>query len=140
METISLSTDHKQEIVDITDQVEAALTGKGDGLACVTVGHCTCGLYLNENESGLVADTLELLQELTGLRSWRHDRIDHNAAAHLGATLLGHAVLIPCRRGRLELGTWQRLMLVELDGPRRRQFQVALLGDADIATTREQAE
>ena len=131
MQTIILTTHAKQEIVDITEAVEAALAGKGDGVGHVSVGHCTCALYLNENENGLVMDTLYLALEITGQRSWRHDHIDDNAAAHLGATLLGHDALVPVEQGRLQLGTWQRLMLVELDGPRRRQVRIAVLREQE---------
>jgi secondary thiamine-phosphate synthase enzyme len=127
MQTITVKTSQREEVLDLTAAVDSALAGRGEGVACVSVAHCTCGLYLNENESGLVEDTLGLLRELTAAQSWRHDRIDDNARAHLAATLLGNAVLLPCRGGRLVLGTWQRLMLVELDGPRQRQITVALL-------------
>ena len=130
MQILTVTTSAREEIVDLTAAVQEALAGQGDGVACVSVGHCTCGLYLNENESGLLEDTLTLLRELIGAHSWRHDRIDDNAGAHLAATLLGNAVLIPCRAGRLALGTWQRLMLVELDGPRRREITVALLPES----------
>lgn len=127
MQTLSVRTHAREEILDLTEAVQEALVGRGDGVACVSVAHCTCGLYLNENESGLREDTLALLRELVSGRSWRHDRIDDNAAAHLAATVLGNSVLVPFREGRLALGTWQRLMLVELDGPRQRQITVALL-------------
>ena len=131
MQSLTVQTSGQEEIVDITEVIQDALAGKGDGMVCVNVGHCTCALYLNENESGLVADTLDLVREVTGARTWRHDRIDDNAAAHLGATLLGHEVLLPCRQGRLELGTWQRLMLVELDGPRQRTIRLVVLREQE---------
>ena len=131
VETLSVTTNRRQEILDLTEEVQSALGGQGDGVACVSVGHCTCGVYLNENESGLLEDTLALLTELTGGRPWRHDHIDDNAGAHLAATLLGNAVLVPVRGGKLQLGTWQRLMLVELDGPRRRSVTVTLLPERE---------
>ncbi|HYL82557.1 MAG TPA: secondary thiamine-phosphate synthase enzyme YjbQ, partial [Candidatus Acidoferrum sp.] len=57
---------------------------------------------------------------------WRHDRIDDNAAAHIKATILGPSQAVPVRSGRLTLGTWQSVMLVELDGPRDRTVIVAV--------------
>jgi secondary thiamine-phosphate synthase enzyme len=130
--TFTISTTRREEVLDLTDRVQQALRelAAADGVALVSVSHCTCGLYLNENESGLLEDTLTALTSLGRLQRWRHDVIDDNAGAHLGATLLGHSVLVPVRQGRLELGTWQRILLAELDGPRTRQVTVAVLAEA----------
>ena len=133
MLTLSVSTNRANQIVDLTDQVQQALDqagGRADGVACVSVPHCTCAVYLNENESGLLQDTLDLIGSAVGGAAWRHDRIDDNAGAHLAASLLGNAVLIPVRQGRLHLGTWQRVLLVELDGPRHRTVNLTLLAEA----------
>ena len=98
-----------------------------EGLVVVSVAHCTCTLYVNENESGLVSDTLEMIDQLTARGSWRHDRIDNNAAAHLTASIMGNAVCLPLSDGEVQLGTWQRIMLAELDGPRQRRVHVTVL-------------
>ncbi len=118
-----------REIVDITNRVQQAVgeANCAEGLVCVTASHCTCTVYVNENESSLVADTLELISKLTSDRSWRHDRIDDNAAAHLAASVLGNSVCLPISGGQIELGTWQRIMLVELDGPRDRRVTVTVI-------------
>ncbi|MCE5238553.1 secondary thiamine-phosphate synthase enzyme YjbQ [bacterium] len=123
---LTLSTGSRRQIVDITSQVAAAIAAAGDGLACISVPHCTCAVYVNENESGLVQDTLALMDKLSQ-GAWRHDRIDSNADAHLAATLIGNAVCLPIQSGKLVLGTWQRVMLVELDGPRRRTVHVTVV-------------
>ncbi len=123
---LTLSTGSRRQIMDITSQVAAAIADAGDGLACVSVPHCTCAVYVNENESGLVQDTLALIDKLSQ-GAWRHDRIDSNADAHLAATLIGNAVCLPIQSGKLVLGTWQRVMLVELDGPRRRTVHVTVV-------------
>jgi secondary thiamine-phosphate synthase enzyme len=65
-------------------------------------------------------DILDALSGLIPGGKWRHDRIDENAAAHIKATILGPSETVPVRSGRLRLGTWQSIMLVELDGPRER--------------------
>jgi secondary thiamine-phosphate synthase enzyme len=132
LHTFTLSTTDHQQVLDLTDRVQDALRelAAGDGVALVSVAHCTCGLYVNENESGLTEDTLTALSFLGRMQSWRHDVIDNNAAAHLGATLLGHSVLIPVHQGRLDLGTWQRILLAELDGPRTRRVTVTVLAEA----------
>lgn len=129
MISFTLRTSQRQEIVDITAQVQEIIARQGmeTGAALVYVAHCTCALYINENERGLVADTLNLIQSLTQQPGWQHNRIDDNAEAHLAATLLGSSVLLPVSQGRLQLGTWQRVMLVELDGPRQRSITVSFL-------------
>ena len=125
---VTVRTSHDREIVDITVPVAEAVSAfAGEGLVCVSVPHCTCCVYVNENEDGLVEDILEAVRRVTG-GAWRHDRIDNNAAAHIGASLIGNSVSLPLRGGRLVLGTWQRIMLVELDGPRRRTVHLTVLG------------
>jgi len=132
MVSFTIRTNHRQEMADITAQVQEVIASQGvkPGAVLVCVAHCTCALYINENERGLVADTLALIESLTQQQGWQHDRIDDNADAHLAATLLGSSVLVPVSRGRLQLGTWQRIMLVELDGPRQRSITVSFLTEA----------
>lgn len=129
---LALTTDRRRSIIDITDMVAEALQGMdiGAGLVCISVPHCTCCVYVNENEAGLLEDTLLLLDNIGSHGNWRHDRIDNNADAHLCASLVGNSVTLPVRGGRMELGTWQRIMLVELDGPRTRRVTVTAIGDA----------
>jgi secondary thiamine-phosphate synthase enzyme len=78
----------------------------------------------------LINDILNLLQRIvpTGA-GYQHDRGDGNAHAHLQATLLGNSVIIPVEMRRLALGTWQRILFFELDGPRRRNILVRVLAD-----------
>ncbi len=130
-ETFAISTDCRRQITDITDQVAESLAAMdmADGLLCISVAHCTCCVYVNENESGLVEDMLAVLDNI-GRGNWRHDRIDDNADAHLCASVVGNSVTLPVRGGRMELGTWQRVMLVELDGPRSRRVTVTAIADS----------
>jgi secondary thiamine-phosphate synthase enzyme len=129
--TFALPTSSRRQVLDITEEVAGMLakTDVSSGLCTVTVPHCTCALYINEHEEGLLHDVLTLVGGLVGGEDWHHDRIDHNAGAHLGATLLGNSVQIPVEGGNLVLGTWQRIQLVELDGPRHRRVNVTLISD-----------
>ena len=124
-----ISTGKRCQITDITSQVQEAVRAAGcdQGLACISVAHCTCTVYVNENESGLVADTLELLNQLPAGGSWQHNRIDNNAEAHLVASLMGSSTCLPVSGSQVELGTWQRIMLIELDGPRERRVTVTVV-------------
>lgn len=126
MHQLTLSTNSRRQIIDITAEVGAAIPAAADGLACISVPHCTCAVYVNENEPGLVQDTLALIECLSQ-GHWQHDRIDDNADAHLAASLIGNAVCLPVQAGKLVLGTWQRVMLVERDGPRRRTVHVTVV-------------
>ncbi len=115
-----VATDQSRQIIDISDQVADAVRESRiqDGIVCVSVAHCTCALYVNENEAGLLQDTLDMLYGIAASLRWKHDRIDNNANAHLAASVIGNSVTLPVQAGKIVLGTWQRILFVELDGPR----------------------
>ena len=118
-----LRTRKKQEMVDITRQVADLVrqTGIADGMCLVYTPHATAALVINENaDPNVCEDTLDAMSRMVPEGAWRHDRVDNNAAAHIKATILGPSETVPVHSGMLRLGTWQRLMLVELDGPRDR--------------------
>lgn len=127
---MTLKTSRRREITDITAEVGGAIAGGANGLCCISVPHCTCALYVNENEHGLVQDTLALIDRVSQ-GQWQHDRIDDNADAHLAASFIGISVCLPVQGGKLVLGTWQRVMLVELDGPRRRTVHVTVVRSSE---------
>jgi secondary thiamine-phosphate synthase enzyme len=123
MAEFRLRTQKTQEMVDITGQVEAALKQSrvSEGLCLVFVPHATAAVVVNENaDPNVCQDILDALGRLIPEGSWRHDRVDNNAAAHIKATMLGPSETIAVQGGRLRLGTWQSVMLVEFDGPRER--------------------
>jgi secondary thiamine-phosphate synthase enzyme len=116
-----------QELVDITRGVADVVrqSGVADGICLVYVPHATAAVVINENaDPNVCEDILEALTRMIPEGRWRHDRIDNNAAAHIKAAILGPSEAVPVRGGRLRLGTWQSLMLVELDGPRERSVIV----------------
>ncbi len=119
----SIRTKTKQEMVDVTGRVADLVKQSGvqDGICLIYVPHATAAIAINENaDPNVCEDILDALGALIPEGKWRHDRIDDNAAAHIKATILGPSEAVPVRGGRLRLGTWQSLMLVELDGPRDR--------------------
>lgn len=122
-------TRHKHELVDITRQVADIVreSGLAEGICHVYVAHATAAVIINENaDPNVCADFLDCLDKLVPHGVWRHDRIDNNAAAHIKAAMLGPSETIPVHAGRLLLGTWQALMLAELDGPRERRIVVTV--------------
>lgn len=128
-EILRVRTRRKCEVVDVTPGVAAVVAGSGlaEGLCTVFVRHATAAIVINENaDAGFRADILTALDKLFPEGIWEHDRVDDNGAAHLKAAFLGPSESIPVRDGRLVLGTWQGLALVECDGPREREIVVDL--------------
>ncbi len=125
----TLRTQQRCEVVDITDRVAKIVAGSGvaEGLCCVYVPHATAAVVVNENDDpNVCVDLLDALAKLVPEGIWRHDRVDNNAAAHIKAAMLGPSETVPIRNGRLLLGTWQAIMLVDLDGPRQRRILVTV--------------
>ncbi len=125
----AIRTRARHEMVDITDSVMDAVkqSGVADGICLVYVPHATAAVVINENaDPNVCQDILEALAGLIPAGRWRHDRSDDNADAHIKAAILGPGESVPVHGGRLMLGTWQRIMLVELDGPRERRVLVTV--------------
>lgn len=128
-ETLRVKTRKNQEVVDITRQV-ADVVGRArlsEGLCTVFVRHATAAIIINENaDPGFRSDVLTALDRLFPQGIWEHDKVDDNGAAHLKAAVLGPSETVPVQGGRLLLGTWQGLALVECDGPREREVVVVV--------------
>lgn len=130
--TFEISTTERQQSIDITDRVREIVRKSGvrRGLCHVMVHHATAAIVVNENDDpNIGADLLTALgRAVPAHAGWLHDRIDNNAQAHILASILGPSETIAVEGGELQLGRWQGLMLIELDGPRsRRTVAVTLL-------------
>ncbi len=124
---IEIRTSKRVEVIDITSEVqkEVEKSGVKNGIAVVYTQHTTTAVIINENESGLKEDIVFVLDRLIPRGAgYMHDMIDNNADAHLRAIFLGNSIVVPITNGKLDLGTWQRIMFVELDGPRTRRVIV----------------
>lgn len=126
--TLSLDTAHPIELVDLTESVRAWVAGTGvrEGLLVVRSPHTTARITLNEREAELQRDMVRFLERLAPAGAdYGHDRapVDdrRNAHAHLLGLFLNASETIPVVAGELELGGWQALFFVELDGPRQRR-------------------
>ncbi len=134
MRQIAVPTSQAPQFVDITDAVQREVDASGvrEGVALLRSRHTTAALTCTEGDSTIHEDCLELLREQLPLsRRYRHSYEGaENAVAHLaGMMVFGESTWAPIRNGRLDLGTWQRLFLVELFEPRRRTVDVAILGE-----------
>jgi secondary thiamine-phosphate synthase enzyme len=117
--------------VDITREVEAALTGDDPftGAVLVYSPHTTAGITVNEDwDPAVVHDALDILGELVPRRRARWTHGEGNSAAHVKTALVGSSVLVPVEAGRLVLGRWQGIFLAEFDGPRDREVWITPLG------------
>jgi len=127
----TVATRTRFEVVDITGLVEDAVSSSGvsDGIVVVHVPHATAAIMLNEAEPNLFHDYVDMVKELFKPDAqWRHNMIDNNAHAHLAAAVIGSSRVIPLRGGRMMRGTWQNILLLELDGPRHRRVIVEVMG------------
>ena len=132
MHEISLKTDRRTQLLDITDQVEQAMNGaNGAAAALVYVPHTTAGVTINEHADPAVARDFEAALEriVPGDWPWQHvEEGEENAPTHIRAAFMGPSVLIPLRPdGELALGTWQGVFFCEFDGPRERTVYVSTL-------------
>ena len=131
MHEISLKTERRTQLLDITNEVEQALNGaNGAAAALVYVPHTTAGVTINEDIDPVLANDLEQAMEkiVEDGWSWRHDDADGpNAPSHVRASLMSPEVLVPLREGRLALGRYQGIFFCEFDGPRDRKVYVTAL-------------
>ena len=132
MDRIEIRTKESTELIDITPNVKKIVSQKDvdSGVCVVFTKHTTTGIIVNENEAGLRNDILRILDELIPRgKGYMHDRIDNNAHSHLRSVILGPSVTIPIENGTLALGTWQSILFVESDGPRRREVFVTVIAE-----------
>ena len=135
--SLKISSSSNFQIIDITRDIVAVLneTSKENkienGIVNIFTKHSTSAIRVNENEKGLLLDFEKALKDIVKEKdNYKHDFIDNNAASHIRAFLLGSSETIPIVDGRLDLGTWQSIFFVELDGPRsNRIVELTFIGE-----------
>jgi len=136
-ETLTVQTENRVELTDVTDQIVALVRGSGvrEGIVSLWSMHTTFAVFINESQQALHADIKRLLEMMVARDAdWMHNDPDHsdcdrfNADAHLRAMLLGHSLTVQVSAGELVLGQWQRVLVAELDGPRSRTLRIQIMG------------
>jgi secondary thiamine-phosphate synthase enzyme len=132
VQEISLKTERKTQLVDITEQVQAALAdANGARAALVYVPHTTAGVTINEGADPLVGLDLESALQRVVDENWEWKHVDDpdgpNAPSHVRASLMSPQVLVPLRDGKLALGRYQGIFFCEFDGPRDRTVYITPL-------------
>jgi len=128
-----MNTKQRYEIADITDDVARIVADAKvrEGMVLVSAMHITASVYVNDHEPGLWSDMMTWLEGLAPAKPDYKHRLtgEDNADAHLKRSLLGHQVMLPITRGKLDLGPWERVHYAEFDGRRPKRIVVKVFGD-----------
>lgn len=134
------NTRKRRELKRITDEVASVVAQSGiqEGFVLVSAMHITAGVFVNDDEPGLHADIEEWVQRLAPGPAaddsapgphYRHNVGEDNGDAHLKNLLIGHEVILPITRGRLDLGPWQQVFYFEFDGRRPKRLIIKAIGE-----------
>jgi len=131
LKEFKISTSKKQELIDITVEVRQIIKNSRveKGMCVVYVPHATAGILVNENyDNSVCNDIINKLEEIApSTGRYEHDKIDDNAHSHIKASLIGPSETLIIEEGKLILGTWQGIALVEFDGPKTRTVLVKII-------------
>jgi secondary thiamine-phosphate synthase enzyme len=132
-EYLTFTTKKHREYIHITPQVESAVKKSGikEGMVLVSAMHITAGVYVNDNESGLIADIDKWLEALAPFRAdyQHHQTGEDNGDSHLKSMIVHHQVIVPVTNGKLDLGPWQRVFYAEFDGQRPKRLIIKVMGE-----------
>jgi secondary thiamine-phosphate synthase enzyme len=132
-EYLTFNTKKHREYIHITPQVEAAVAKSGvrEGMVLVSAMHITAGVYVNDNDFGLLQDIDQWLEQLAPFRKdYRHHQTgESNGDSHLKSMLVHHEVTMPITAGKLDLGPWQRVFYAEFDGQRPKRVILKVMGE-----------
>jgi secondary thiamine-phosphate synthase enzyme len=124
MKRLKIKTDRKRQILDVTDTIEAELTklGVGEAICYLNILHTTAAITTADLDPGTDLDMLDAFEAMMPKLKYRHPHNPAHVPDHILSTILGTALTVPVSGGSLVLGTWQRVIVVELDGPRERDL------------------
>jgi len=132
-EYLTFNTRKHREYINITEKVAAVVerSGIAEGMVLISAMHITAGVFVNDAESGLLADIDDWLEHLAPFRdNYRHHHTgESNGDAHLKNLLVHHEVILPITRGRLDLGPWQQVFYAEFDGQRPKRLIIKAMGE-----------
>ena len=128
MRRLKIKTGKKREVLDITDEIESQLSGSG--LCHLLVLHTTAALTTADLDPGTDLDMLDAFEAMIPKLRYRHPHNPAHVPDHILSALLGTSLSLPFERGKLILGTWQRVVLIELDGPRPRELALSISAES----------
>ncbi len=126
---ITIQTTQKDEIIDITDDIEEVLEkeAKESGVVTIFIKHTTCAVTTADLDPGTDLDFLDALRGMLPQMQYRHPHDPSHAPDHILSSIIGPSLTIPFQQQQLTLGVWQRVVLVELDGPRKRDIEIQVI-------------
>jgi secondary thiamine-phosphate synthase enzyme len=129
METLTVETTALKQVIDLTERVHALVRKRklADGVCALFLTHTTAALTTGEVGEGTDEDLLDVVQQMIPKIRFRHGHDPSHAWSHMAASILGPSLLVPVSDGKLVLGTWQSILMIEMDGPRQRTLHVTLL-------------
>jgi secondary thiamine-phosphate synthase enzyme len=133
MRKLKIRTEEHRQIVDITEQVELVLRRdypEVSGICHLCILHTTAALTTADLDPGTDLDMLDAFEQLIPKLKYRHPHNPAHVPDHILSALVGTSVSLPVKAGELVLGTWQRVVLVELDGPRNRELTLVVTAEA----------
>lgn len=129
MKILTISTKKKDEVLDITDKVKEVVSVEkvDSGLCHLFVLHTTCVLTTADLDPGTDLDLLDALRGLLPKVNYRHPHDPSHTPDHILSSIIGPSLVVPIENKELQLGTWQRIILVELNGPRERSIAISFI-------------
>lgn len=131
---LTFTTPHRRDYINITSEVEAALKKSGirEGLCLVNAMHITASVFINDDESGLLKDFDDWLEELAPhepVSHYHHNGSEDNGDAHLKRQVMGREVVIAITEGKLDFGPWEQVFYGEFDGKRPKKVLIKIIGE-----------
>lgn len=131
---LTFSTPHRRDYINITGDVEKAVRESGvkEGLCLVNAMHITASVFINDNESGLIQDFDDWLEELAPhepVSHYRHNGAEDNGDAHLKRQVMGREVVVAITNGKLDFGPWEQIFYGEFDGRRPKRVLIKIIGE-----------
>jgi secondary thiamine-phosphate synthase enzyme len=129
MHTLTVKTRKKREVLDITETVQALLEknhSRATGICNLFILHTTAALTTADLDPGTDLDILDAFEAMIPKLRYRHPHNPEHVPDHILSALIGTSIALPFDQGKLVLGTWQRIVLIELDGPRERKLVVSI--------------
>jgi len=131
---ITLNTENKIDIINITNEVELILSNSGinEGLCLINAMHITASVFINDEEDGLKDDFKVWLEKLApfDVQKYKHNLTgEDNAHAHIKRSIMGREVVVAVTKGKLDFGPWEQIFYGEFDGQRRKRILVKIIGE-----------
>lgn len=131
---MSFEFEEKETIKNITNHVKMVLEESGvrEGIIVVSSLHTTSSIFVNDDEEGLIKDTLEFLEQMVPEQKepyYLHNKSEKDAPAHLKRNIIGRSEMISVTEGNMDLGNWEQVFYAEFNGKRKKKICIKIIGE-----------